>query len=191
MITKRKLLNNKLIVIAVSTIIAYTTFFITKQGIDNSILGALTIYYKDFPFIFPTAAVTAVLTSLCVYLTLKSFLDGFSKNELRKGTSLIPKDLQALCLTVITAYAAANIDQTLLNLSQNGVIYINITRDFNIFIPTVILTTITISWIALTIMMNFLISISPEDRLVQIEAFKRLSAYNIIMKKEEAPTNKE
>ncbi len=178
MTKKKQALNNKLIIASVSTIIAFMTFFITKQGIENTILGAFTFNYGDFTFIFPTAALTSVLASLFVYMTLKSFLYGFTKTQLTNGTTLIPKDLQIVCLTVITAYAAFNIDNELMNLSENGVINLPVTHDFVIFIPTVLVTTVVLTWVVFTILMNFLSTVSQEAGRRQSEALQRLASHS-------------
>lgn len=191
MTKKKQLINQKLIIAAVSTIIAFMTFFITKQGIENTILGAFSFNYGDFTFIFPTAALTSVLASLFVYLTLKSFLYGLTKTQLTKGTSLIPKDLQVVCLTVITAYAAFNIDNELMNMSQNGVINLEITNDFKIFIPTVLVTTVALSWVVFTILMNFLSTVSQEAGRRQSEALQRLASNSTVISTETKSSNTE
>ncbi len=185
------MLNNKLIIACVSTIIAFMTFFITKHGIENTILGAFTFKYGDYTFIFPTAAITSVLTSLFVYMTLKSFLYGLTKTQLKKGTTLIPKDLQVVCLTVITAYAAFNIDNELMNLSENGVINLAITNDFKIFIPTVLVTTVALSWVVFTILMNFLSTVSQEVGRRQSEALQRLTSHSVMAPEVKATQSEE
>lgn len=172
---KKALLSNKLILLAVPTLVAFFTFHITKTTMDNTLYGALTFNFNGTLFIIPTATITSFMFGLFIYLCLKSFLAGVYKNyKLDDSKTIIPRELQVVALTVLSIYASFNLQSELLNASEYGVIGLDVLPDFTMIIPTAIVSTLALAGLSFLIIIEFLASLAKDAGERHSESIQKL-----------------